>query len=218
MLNVGDTLILELKHSEERDKFKCRVVDIRGSQIAIDYPVNEKTSRTGFFLEGTQFKASFIAKDSAVYMFDTEVQARKKLNIPVLILDYPDKDEFVKIQRREFVRVDTAIDVAIHPPNNEFQPFTTITADISAGGVAIYLPERHRIRQGMKLKAWFVLPLQNGEYHYLKVDCSVIRVIPGEKERDKAPLKFEDIKEAERQLFLRLCFDRQLSMRKANRR
>ena len=40
----------------------------------------------------------------------------------------------MKIQRSQFVRIETAVDVAIHPMNREFEPFTAMTEDISAGG------------------------------------------------------------------------------------
>lgn len=215
MLNIGDTLFLDLKFSEERERYKCKIVEKKDNQLYIDYPINEKTKKTGFFMEGTQFKASFYAKDSAIYMFDTEVLGRKKMNIPMVIIDYPGKEKLVRIQRREYVRVDTGVDVAVHPINGEFNPFVTLTADISAGGAALILPGNHRIHAEMETFCWFVLPLENGEYFYEKVRCKIIRIIHGKNsERDKAPIQFIDITENQRQSFIKFAFDYQLSMRK----
>ena len=216
LLDIGDTIQLELKKSEKEEKFKSKVLDKKENQIYIDYPISEKTGKIGIFLEGTEFKVSFVAKDSAIYMFDTEVQGRKKENnIPMIIISYPGKDKMVRIQRREFVRVETAVDVAIHPMNGEFLPFTTVTADISAGGAAIILPENHILKPQMKVKGWFVLPLSNGEYYYINnTICKIIRVISDGKGRDKAPVQFIDMNESDRQAILRLCFDRQIATRK----
>lgn len=217
LLRIGDTITLELQHSDnEIEKYKTKILEMQGNNLYIDYPVSLKTGRIGIFLEGTQFKASFVGKDTAAYLFDTEVKGRKKVeNIPMVVISFPGDDKLIKIQRREFVRIDTAIDVAIHPVNGEFKPFTTITSDISAGGAAIILPEHHRLRKDMEIYGWFVLPLSNGDYNYLKLKCNVIRVIEGkDNSRDKAPLKFLETKESERQIITKLCFDRQLAGRK----
>jgi c-di-GMP-binding flagellar brake protein YcgR len=51
----------------------------------------------------------------------------------------PEAKTFVKIQRRQFVRLDVILDTAIHPEHSEFTPFLALTEDISAGGASIRL-------------------------------------------------------------------------------
>lgn len=215
MLNIGDTIYLELKYSDEQGRYKCKVVEKKGNQLYIDYPINEKTSKTAFFLDGTELKVTFYAKDSAVYMFDSEVLGRKKAIIPMIILHYPGKEKLVRIQRREFVRIDATVDIAVHPVNRDFPPFTTVTVDISAGGAAIILPPNHKLKPQTELICYIVLPLSNGEYYYVTALSKIIRIITGTSgNRDKAPLQFLNLKELEKQQITRFCFDRQLSNRK----
>lgn len=218
MLNIGDTLYIEIKYSDEREKFKCKIVDRRGNQLLIDYPVSEKTGRTAFFLDGTQIKASFYAKDNAAYMFESEIIGRKKENIPMIIISYPGKDKLIRVQRREFVRIDATVDIAVHPINDDFKPFTTVTVDISAGGAAIILPPHHNFNPQTQILCYLVLPLSHGEYYYIKTHSKIIRIINGNMgTRDKAPIQFVDLKETEIQQIMRFCFDRQLSERKKGR-
>lgn len=215
MLNIGDTIFIELKYSDDRQQFKCKIVERNDNYLFIDYPINQKTGKTAFLLDGTQIKVSFYAKDSAVYMFDTEILGRKKINIPMLIMNYPGDDKLVRIQRREYVRVDATVDVAVHPINGDFEPFTAVTADISAGGASIILPAKHRIKPQTEFMCYLVLPLSNGEYFYIKTLSKIIRIIPGtEGARDKAPIQFVELTETQKQQITRYCYDKQLSDRK----
>jgi c-di-GMP-binding flagellar brake protein YcgR len=215
LIDIGDLIVLEREDSDADEKFRCKLLDKKGDRLFVDYPVNQASDKIEFFPNGTKFKASFISKDNFVYLFETTISGRKReKNIPMLELVFPGEKSLSKIQRREFVRIDTAIDAAIHPVKGEFHPFTAITSDISAGGVAIVLPERHELRAKMIVNGWFVLPLASGRFEYLKTRCQVTRVISGENNREKAPLQFIDLKEKERQLVMRLCFERQLAIRK----
>ncbi|QOR65291.1 flagellar brake domain-containing protein [Cytobacillus suaedae] len=215
MLNIGETVTLEPINNVDGEKYRCRVVEKKGEKLYIDYPINEQTGRTVFLIDGTQLRASFVGKDNTVYLFETVVVGRYKQTIPMIILTYPGKDGLVRIQRRQYVRIDTAIDVAVHPTNKEFNPFVTVTSDISAGGALLILPNNSRVKPGLHIHTWFVLPLLSGEYGYLKLTSKVIRIVPGENgERDKASLELIEVKENERQLLIKFCFERQLLSRK----
>ncbi len=218
MLNIGDTLNLEIKYSDSREKFKCKIVDRRGNQLLIDYPVSEKTGKTAFFLDGTQIKGSFFTKDNGAYMFESEIIGRIKENIPMIIISYPGQDKLIRVQRREFVRIDATVDIAVHPINDDFKPFTTVTVDISAGGAAIILPPNHNFKPQTQILCYLVLPLSNGEYNYIKAHSKIIRIINGTMGmRDKAPIQFIGLKEAQIQQIMRYCFERQLNERKRGR-
>lgn len=216
MLKIGVTIYLETEIGDVTEKYKAKLVELNDKFLYIDYPINEATNKTSFFFDGGEFKASFLCKDNNVYMFDTAIVGRKKEKIPMLILQYPGNDSLVKIQRREFVRIDTAVDTAVHPLVDEFPPFTTVTLDISAGGAAIILPNNHQLHNGSKVNCWFVLRMSSGEYLYEKILCKVIRIVPSfdENERDKAPLQFLNMNEQKKQVFLRFCFEQQLLMRR----
>lgn len=215
MIQIGDIITLELKNSEQLEKYKCRLVDRKENEFYIDYPLSLDTNRTVFLLDGTQLNASFVGPDgTSVLLFETEIKGRIKKNIPMLILTYPGNKNLIKIQRRQFVRIETAVDIAIHPLDFEFPPFTAITDDISAGGTSFLIPIDSGIKQGMNVQIWIVLVVQNGEYHYMKLQGKIARIIEFNETRNKVSLQFVDITNQERQLLLRFCFDRQLEIRR----
>lgn len=216
MIQIGDVLTLELKSQEEEsEKFKCRLVDIKENEFYIDYPISLKTNRAAFLLDGTQIKITFVGHDgSSIYLFESEINGRVKKNIPMLILTYPGNNNLIKIQRRQFVRVETAIDIAIHPLEFEFTPITTITDDLSAGGAAVLIPKEANLKTEMRIIAWLVMVMQNGDYHYLKLQSRIVRIIPFSETRNKVSIQFVDISNQERQLLLRFSFERQLEAKK----
>jgi c-di-GMP-binding flagellar brake protein YcgR len=215
MLKVGDTLILEPIDRQSEHKYKCKVTEIFPNSIHIDYPVNMKTGKTVFLLNGMQFKASFVGKDHSLYLFDTEVTGKVREPIPMVVISYPGEQQLIRIQRRQYVRVDATVDVAIHPLNGEFPPFATITSDISAGGAAIVLPAGLKgFEPGMTVEAWFVLQMKSGDYHYLNIPSKVVRIFKAEYSAvEKASLQFLDMTQQERLLLIRYSFEKQLENR-----
>lgn len=216
MIKIGDVLILESRNDKEVHEYKCKVAEVFPDFIYIDYPVNQKTGKTVFLMNGMQFKASFVGKDGSLYLFDTEVRGKVRDPIPMIMLSYPDEQRLIRVQRRQYVRVEATVDVAIHPLQGEFSPFATMTTDISAGGAAIVLPERGiHIFPGMIVEAWFVLPMKSGEYHYMKVPAKIVRVFQVEGSYvQKASLQFLTISSQDRVLLIRYSFERQLAIRK----
>lgn len=214
MIKVGDILTLETKYAKKIEKYQCKVADIKPNTVLIDYPVNLETGRTAFLLDGTQLKGYFVTKDGSAYLFDCEVTGKILQNIPLVSLSYPQEDGFMKIQRRQYVRVSVSIDVAVHPETGEWRPFTAVTDDISAGGASIIASKSIELNPNMSLTCWFVLLMSSGEYHYLKLKCKVIRLIDMNEHSNRISLQFSDVSGVERQLLLRYCFDQQISYKR----
>ena len=214
MIKIGDHIILEHKYSENFEQYKCKLVERQGNDLYIDYPINTSTNRTVFLLEGTPLKAIFATDSGSQYYFDTEVKGRIKLNIPMVVLSYPGKEHLIKIQRRQYVRVETSVDVAVHSYKGEFPPFTTVTDDISAGGTALIVGKNSGLKPGMEIESWFVLPMQNGEYEYRKFHGEVVRIIERQGQLNKVSVEFVELSGPDRQLLMRFCFERQLAMKK----
>lgn len=213
MIKIGDTLMLELVNSDKDEKFKCKLVERTTGTLYIDYPINVASHRTVFLMEGSQLKASFIGTDGAIYMFETEVIKRVKREVPMIAITYPGKENLIKIQRRQFVRVETNVDCAVHPVNNTIKPFVTVTEDISAGGAAMIIPSNVKVNEGIEFTAHLVLPMQNGDTPYITVKAILARIIE-EKGRKIASVEFLEVSEQARRTIIRFCFDRQLAMRK----
>ncbi|MER2089629.1 MAG: flagellar brake domain-containing protein [Sporosarcina sp.] len=209
LLSIGTIIVIDKDFTKDSEKFKSKVVDMSEGFVMIDYPTHIETGRTAFFIDGTQLIVNFTDSKKMSYTFRTEVGGRLNKGIPMLKLTYPGDDQLIKIQRRQFVRVDTAIDIAVER-NGRFSQY--VAADLSAGGVALLLPKESSLTAEEVLSLTIVLPFNNQEIKYIKAVAQVVRV--WEKEgRMIASLKFEDLNPFERQSIIRFCFERQLQMR-----
>ncbi|MGE8204350.1 flagellar brake protein [Heyndrickxia sp. NPDC080065] len=212
MLNIGMMLTLETLENENVEKYKCKIADIDGDKLYIDYPISIITNRTAFLTNSLEINVMFSTEDNLAFQFRSKVIGKIKKKIPLIVLQLPPKEDFKKIQRRQFVRVETALDISIHFPNSNYQ-FATVTEDISAGGCAIILPKNIAPLPYETGEALLVLPMQSGEYHYIKTTCKLIRIWDVSKKM-VASIEFTDIQEKEKQQIFRFCFEKQLELRK----
>ncbi|MBS4199522.1 flagellar brake domain-containing protein [Bacillus sp. FJAT-49732] len=211
MLKVGMDLILETDNQNE-EKYKAKIADFDGNKIYISYPLGVKSNKTIFLRTDTNLYATFVDEESGAYLFKTKIIDRVKNHIPMLVLSFPDEENLLKIQRREFVRIDVAIDVSLHLLESE-ETFPTITDDFSAGGCAVILPQNVNIHRGALGKICIVLPMQSGEYVYLNLDCRIIRSFDKNK-RQLVSIQFLNVNNKEQQQLMRFCFEKQLEFRK----
>ncbi|MGY4690131.1 flagellar brake protein [Salibacterium sp. K-3] len=223
MINIGDTIHLELEEvrtSSNRKKldiktYRCKLMDHEDGVFIVDPPINEETGRTGFFMEGVELHAWFVGRDEALYTFETEVKGKGREKVRSLQLTDPGKDQYVRIQRRNYVRINTAVDTAVYPHKHGAAPFITSTIDISGGGMSVLLPDGHGLFPQDSIKTWVVLHMMDGIIHYLQMNCTVVRIIEGNgAAKERCSLRFEEMDEADRQLIIKFCFDQQLEVRK----
>ncbi|RPF55754.1 flagellar brake protein [Aquisalibacillus elongatus] len=217
MFKIGQRLSIEtFKDGEVDEQFQCRIVEVSQKTIYIDYPVNERTGRSSLFLDGSEFKVSYVHEDGNVYTFSSEVMERKKIKIPVLAIHKPNPKDIRKIQRREYVRVDVSLDVAIHPYTEELNPLMTRTIDISGGGVAVVGDGGQlNYQPGDQMKITLVLPFSSTHYNYLLTDVEVVRCIMGSgNEPSKITYKFVNITDQNREKIIKYCFEKQLENRR----
>ncbi|MEG0259027.1 MAG: flagellar brake domain-containing protein [Lysinibacillus sp.] len=209
-IKIGTQLRLEPTYTERIEKYKCKVVEQKDNVIYIDYPINEFTKKTAFLIDGAQFRASFQTDDKESYVFPTEVTGRQAGNIPMILLSCPEDEEFIKIQRREYVRVETPVDIAVTFNEMSYQ---LVAEDISAGGLALHLKGDVAFGDGDTIQLLIVLPFSNGEIEYVATEAMVIRIF--ERDGTKiASIQLTDTDEIDQQHILRFCFERQLIIRK----
>src|SRR5690606_11546629 len=111
-----------------------------------------------------------------------------------------------KIQRREFVRVETAIDVAVNF-DGLFQQY--VAEDISAGGTALNLGQDDSIVDGESVQLTIALPFVNDDIKYIKTEAKAVRIWEKD-DRRIASMQFAKIDTTARQNIIRFCFERQL--------
>lgn len=209
LLTIGTFIIIDKELTEGSEKYKSKVIDIAEDYVMVDYPTNMESGKTAFFVDGTQLLVNFTDKHKMSYAYRTEVRGRMMKGVPMLKLSYPGDEQLIKIQRREFVRVDTAIDVAVMKNGEKSQ---YVAEDISAGGIALRLPESPSFQAEDTLSLVIVLPFMNKEIKYVHVDATVIRI--WEKSGQKiASLQFGDVSMEDRQRIVRFSFEKQLEMR-----
>ncbi|MGP4107417.1 flagellar brake protein [Virgibacillus sp. L01] len=212
-MKIGTLLNLELKQKQKDkiEKYRCKIVDKNEDYLFIDYPIDIKTNKTAFLHKGTHLSAEYVGNDQSVYKFQTEIVAKVKLNVPTLAINFPDKDNIKRIQRREYVRIETAIDIAFHSSNDSF---TTVTSDISGGGMSIIVPNGNKMKEKEEANVWIVLQMHSGEFQYVTALVEVIRIKESETAANIASLKIIQVTKADRQSIVRYCFEKQREARK----
>lgn len=207
-LSIGASVLIDKDFTETGDKYKSKVVDFNEGFVLIDYPAHIDTGKTAFFMDGTQLLISFV-ENKMSYAFRAEVAGRVNRGIPMLKLTYPGDDQLIKIQRREFVRVETTIDVAV-VIEGIFQQF--VAEDISAGGIALNIGQDDLFEGTDFVSLTIALPYVNDDIKYIRTEAKVVRVWEKD-DRLIASLEFAKINTTERQNIIRFCFERQLLAR-----
>ncbi|WP_087971550.1 flagellar brake protein [Oceanobacillus rekensis] len=214
-MEVGKVLNLEIKDSRNGNlqQYYCKLIEKNNDYLVIDYPIHTKTKRTSFFPIGTKISVSFIGDDQAVYQFQSKIATRIKLNIPALAINIPEQEDIKRIQRREYVRIESAIDVAIHSTDDLFPPFVTLTSDISGGGLAIISEKGIQMKIESKVDLWLPLQMQNSEFHYIYSQAEVVYIKNLNSRVDLVSLKFISISKQDRQNIIKFCFEKQRESR-----
>lgn len=205
-------LLIENIESQQMVAYRCTIIGIDHQYIYIDYPINKETQRSGFFPNETILLATYMDHDKNLYQFRTKIQKRVKLTVPGLAIHLPDKAETKQIQRREYVRIPTAVDIAVHPIDQSFSPFTTVTNDISGGGISIVIPPKIGLKERQKILISMVLHI-NSEIKYIHLQGEIIKIYHLNEEFRTASIKFISISDKTRQTIIRFVFDKQREAR-----
>lgn len=213
-MEIGNKLNLLIQNTEDHQmvEYRCTIIGIDHNYIFIDYPINKDTQRTGFFSTGTNLLVKYIDKDKNLYQFHTKIQKKVTLTIPGLAIELPEKEKLKQIQRREYVRIMTAVDIAIHPTDQSFSPFTTVTNDISGGGISAVIPPKMQLNKGQKLFLWMVLPTKT-EIKYAHLQGDIIQIYDLKSGFKTASIEFISIADQTRQDIIQFGFEKQREAR-----
>lgn len=214
-MNIGSSLNLDIFDSKANEviKCECNIIGKDDKYLFIDYPVNSKTRKTVLLQKGLIAIATYINEYQTLHSFDTEIIKKVKRTVPALAIKLPEKDTITKVQRREYVRVQTAIDVAVHCPKKSFAPFTTVSLDISGGGASLIVPSNEILDDIKKVNLWMVFQMSSGKYQYIYSAAKLIRVKQLEQNRKSVSLQFTSIDPREKQTIVQYCFEKQRQAR-----
>lgn len=209
-MKIGQSITLTAYSVEHASNqvYRCKVIDKNEKYIYIDLPVHVETKKTKVMAIGTTIVVEYIGHDQSVYRFKTEIVDRKSGTIPTLVLKQPEKENMERIQRRKFVRVKTAADIAVHSRENKFAPFTTVTVDLSGGGLSFIVPIGIQIDRKDQVDIHLVLIQQTGDYSYLDLQGEVVRVVQHDTSVEIASVKLVSLDEADKQSIIQYCFEK----------
>ncbi len=217
-MEIGQSITLQLdrKNNKGSQNLISKIIELDEEYIYISYPTNTSTGKTTMLLDGLPFTVIFRKQDEIHYSFTTRVSLRKKLNnIPVLGLEKPKEEDFKKIQRRNYLRIEAVLDISVQIVDyHQHIPFTTTTVDISGGGAAIVVPKNIKLEVDQIVHVWIVLPFSANDYQYINASAKVLRIIEKERGLKIAPLEFISIKNKDRDEIVRYCFQKQVKKQK----
>jgi len=197
MMEIGDLVMLS--NSEDRQG-RSKVTAVTNRLIWIEAPSEVATLKTFILSEQEEVSFYFFKEKGKLFGFDTVVVERQ--NDPLrgqrYALKRPKDDQIERIQRRQFVRVPQILDVAVHPHKTQFDPFTTVTLDLSAGGM-----------KDEEVEMTFILPTGEGVSSTLDVVAELVR-IDRREERYELAFQFTMIPDRSRELVLRHCYQMQM--------
>ena len=199
--------------------YKSRIADLDpdGATAAMEVPTDEQTGSSGYLLQGTKWLVWYFGPDGSRYEFATVVVGKRNDNIPLVLIHLPDKQQIVRTQRRNFVRVELKVDIAVQLKDSlRNYHFLTHTQDLSGGGLAITCSQTYRLMVGDRLALWMALPMRSGAIEHVAAIGECTRVEPLESNSDQqlVSIKFVEISESDRAKIIRLCFERQLEQHK----
>lgn len=206
MLKMADK-----QNKDEIATYRSKIIDMDNQFFYLDYPIHIETDTTVFVPINEPLKVQFI-KDGVANEFQTKVDRRVKIPMPALALPLPENDQIVRIQRREFVRVETNADVAVHLEDSSIPPFTTVTDDISGGGASIVIPPTIELNEKQPLSLYLVLRSSSLHYDYIKTRAEIVR-FRFINNVQMMSVKFHLDSDNDQQKIIHYCFDQQREKR-----
>ncbi|KRE15288.1 pilus assembly protein PilZ [Bacillus sp. Root920] len=211
MLQIGDAITIEyVNENKEVKTAKSKVLENNNDDICINYPADQETGRTIYLNQQTEITVFFFDENQIPYKCTSEVIGKRKEDIPMIVISIPPKEEMIRLQRREYLRVDTMVKATIMQTDEE--AFETFIVNMSAGGVAISVPEGVSLKEYGEVVTEFELPLK--EPVKIKAVAEMNRVYEDEQSgKKRAIMEFSEITNEHQQHIMKYCFQQQLLTR-----
>ncbi|MFB8735038.1 flagellar brake protein [Bacillus sp. SL00103] len=126
--------------------------------ICINYPADKETGRTIYLNQQTEITVFFSMKKPNSIQMHKRSHRQEERRYSMIVISIPPKEEMIRLQRREYLRVDTMVKAAITQTGEE--SFDTFIVNMSAGGLAIAVPEGVSLKEYGEVITEFELPLK----------------------------------------------------------
>ncbi len=217
-LKLNQRVVVEIQDGVYQGSYMCRIEDLGSDYLAISSPMDNK----GYIPVHTesQLRISIIG-ERALFSFFSRVRGRRKDQIPIILVDRP--DELVRIQRRNFVRLETNMPLEYYllPPEDEEPEPMEIDRDqysqgemldLSGGGLQLKIETWDQIKKGRQVLVRLdsFLPLTEREGEQLTEVMSFRR----EGEYLSLGLEFLEISDFVQDKIMGWIFEKQRELRK----
>ena len=205
-LFVNQSIEIEVKKGAYKGKFFSKIEEITQDKIKILPPY--KNGEIVPLRKNTEVEIFFTGEDAA-YKFNSRVIDRIKENIQLLVITTP--EEIVRIQRRDFFRLDVKRDIKYRKLDKDLEPaeefIKTKTIDLSGGGARFVLESN----------------LKEGDFIELMLDIadiSDVKIIAEVQQSYDLPngkaigVEFKQIPQKVRDIIVGWLFDYQRELRK----
>ncbi|MCG7406423.1 PilZ domain-containing protein [Paenibacillus sp. ACRRX] len=212
-LRVNDTVyILPSSAGTDEQEYRARVTEIDDYSIWIEIPLQEGTGQFARFSLGEQLDVTYVQLDGVRCNFITKMVGNRHESIRMLALVKPQPDQITRTQRRSYLRVQAALEMAVRTAEGVQK--VARTEDISGGGVSFIAELQWGLEEGQLLDCWLVIPPKAGDVDHISFTASTVRIEPRGDKHCLIMMQFDRITDVERQKIIRYCFERQLEMRK----
>lgn len=191
--------MIKTRISGEKEEYSSRIIDIEqdGEIFIIETPL--KKMQLVMLMNGSKLNMIYMLENLGVLSCDIEVVDKLKENgIPLIRVKRV--SNIKKIQRRNFFRLETALDVTIRKIDDIIVEKVK-TIDISGGGMRIISNQKFEINDIVKIN----FNINNKEYEF---DSKVVKTNE-DKDRKEVSLQFIEILEKDRNEIIKYIFDKQ---------
>lgn len=213
---VNQTMFIQAAGETGEDQaplLRSRLADMDEASLYIEIPLEEKTGRYHRARPGEEFRVTYYTAEGVKHQFATTVQGqRKEEPVPLIELRMPKPEEITREQRRNFLRVEAQLEIAVRIGDK--MRFVALTEDVGGGGISFRCERKWPIRPNVRLHCWLLIPFRSGSAEHAQFEGEVIRVMEAEPNHFVVMIRFVDIAESDQQKIIRYCFERQLDFRK----
>lgn len=205
-LSVGQKLNLEIISSYYREDktYKSQVLEIKeGNSFLIAIPISD--GKIVPIPIGTEIKLYFNMESKGVYSLRAKIKDRTTEPIPYF--EVQQISEAFKIQRRDYFRFHTAIEINLYNESNEFV-IEGYTKDISGGGM--------RFVSHTKFKSQDILHIKfkiNDKFQVYKTKVIRSTLSDPVVEQYETAVEFFEIDESDRNSLVKYIFEQQRKLR-----
>lgn len=216
-MKIEDVLVvsrrLSLTREGQAEVYHSLIQDVGRASFAISPPTSRTTALV--LRPGDRVKVTVLARNEQ-YVFDSRVQGRQPGSPPLYVLSVPPLESVRRVQLREHVRVQVALEFHYRPVTEEELPDLllldlprrAITLDMSGGGLLAVM--REPLPEGQLLALRLDLPLRKAPVSFPAVGrvrrCRETTI--DRRNRYLVAVSFEVIAEKHRDQLIAFLFQR----------